>query len=90
MSKSFSHEGFIHCSQSQKILQVANRFYHEIPGLVLLWIDPQKITSEIRWEAADGKLFPHIYGPINLDAVIAVTDFLPGADGNYYEIQLPD
>ena len=69
---------------------MANRFYKGIPGLVLLWIDPEKITSDIRWEAADGTLFPHIYGPINLDAVISVMDFKPDDDGTYRVLQLPD
>jgi len=89
-SKSLDHEGFIHCSQPQQILQVANRFYQGIPGLVLLWIDPENITSDIRWEAADGALFPHIYGPINLDAVFSVTNINPDDDGIYRLIQLPD
>ena len=80
-SKSLSQEGFIHCSQPHQILQVANRFYQRVPGLVLLWIDPEKILAEIRWEFSDGALFPHIYGPINLDAVISVTDFTPDEDG---------
>jgi len=89
-SKSLDHEGFIHCSQPQQILQVANRFYPGIPGLVLLWVDPEKITSAIRWEAADGALFPHIYGPINLDAVFSVTEINPDDDGIFRLIQLPD
>ena len=90
ISPSLSQEGFIHCSQPGQILEVANRFYREIPGLVLLWIDPAKITTDIRWEAADGDLFPHIYGPINLDAVMSVTDLTPDQDGNYHTLLLPD
>jgi len=89
-SKSLDHEGFIHCSQPQQILPVANRFYQGIPGLVLLWIDPEKINSIIRWEAADGALFPHIYGPINLDAVFLVTNINPDDDGIFRLIQIPD
>jgi uncharacterized protein (DUF952 family) len=69
---------------------VANRFYLGSYGLVLLWIDPQNISSEIRWEASDGEFFPHIYGPIDLEAVIAVTDFIPADDGRFYELQMPD
>jgi uncharacterized protein (DUF952 family)/precorrin-6B methylase 2 len=89
-SKSLSQEGFIHCSQPEQILQVANRFYQGIPGLVLLWIDPEKITSDIRWEFSEGTLYPHIYGPINLDAVTSVTDIKPDDDGTYRVIRLPD
>jgi release factor glutamine methyltransferase len=90
ISPSLSLEGFIHCSQPGQILEVANRFYRGIPGLVLLWIDPAKITADIRWEAADGGLFPHIYGHINLDAVMSVTDLIPDVDGSYRTLQLPD
>jgi uncharacterized protein (DUF952 family) len=89
LSKSLIQEGFIHCSQPEQILQVANRFYQGIFGLVLLWIDPENITSDIRWELSDGALYPHIYGPINLDAVISVTDIKPDDDGTYRVIQLP-
>ena len=69
---------------------MADRFYRGIPGLVLLWIDPTKITSDIRWEATDGALFPHIYGPINLDAVMSVTDLKLDQDGIYRSLLLPD
>jgi release factor glutamine methyltransferase len=89
-NKSLDHEGFIHCSQPHQILQVANRFYQGIPELILLWIDPEKITSDIRWEAADSALYPHIYGPINLDAVSSVTNFNSDDDGIYRLIHLPD
>jgi len=88
-NKSLSREGFIHCSQPAQILKVANRFYREIPDLVLLWIDPDKITSEIRWETADSEVFPHIYGPINLAAVISVTELKPAIDGYFRLVQTP-
>jgi release factor glutamine methyltransferase len=89
-SKSLDDEGFIHCSQPHQILQVANRFYQGIPGLVLCWIDPQKVTALIRWEDADDALFPHIIGPIDLEAVISVTAFKPDDDGIYRSFQLPN
>ena len=88
-SKSLKQEGFIHCSQPEQILEVANRFYRGISELVLLWMDPEKVTSEIRWEGADNSLFPHIYGPINLDAVTTVTELQPEIDGMYRVVQLP-
>jgi release factor glutamine methyltransferase len=87
--KFLKHEGFIHCSQPEQILEVANRFYPGISELVLLWMDPDKVASEIRWDGADNSLFPHIYGPINLDAVISVTELKPEIDGTYRVIQLP-
>lgn len=74
-------EGFIHCSRPDQVLEVANRFYLGVPDLALLWIDPEKVQAEIRWEPSDGQLFPHIYGPLNLDAVTGVRDFPAGENG---------
>lgn len=61
---------------------MANTFYAGRKDLLLLVIDPAKVASEIREEAVDGpERFPHIYGPLNLDAVTEVRSFLPGEDG---------
>ncbi len=72
---SLDTEGFIHCSRPEQIAGVAERFFQGQRDLVLLWIDPALVRAPIRWEATDGELFPHIYGPLNLDAVIRVTAF---------------
>jgi release factor glutamine methyltransferase len=85
---SLEQAGVIHCSQPEQVLEVANRFYVGIPELVSLWLDPERLASGIRWENVDGTLFPHIYGPINLDAVISATDMLPDHDGVFRNIQL--
>ncbi|WP_414754940.1 DUF952 domain-containing protein [Anabaena sp. CCY 9910] len=78
---SLDAEGFIHSSQATQILKVANRFFHHQTELVLLFIDADQVKPEIRYEAADGDLFPHIYGELNLDAVYQVIDFEPGENG---------
>lgn len=80
---SLESEGFIHCSRPDQILNVTNTYYQHIPSLVLLWLEPEEIAAEIRWEAADGDEFPHIYGPLNLNAVMRVCDFLSDAAGVY-------
>lgn len=89
---SLSTEGFIHCSTSSQIVGVANTFYQGQGGLVLLVIDVDKLQAECKWEppaepepthARDGELFPHIYGQINLEAVIQVVPFEPDADGTF-------
>jgi len=80
-------QGFIHCSRIGQVLRVVNIFYAGQPGLVLLVIDPQRLTSELRWDpGADlaTELFPHVYGPINLDAVLHAIDFEPGPDGKFH------
>ena len=91
---SLSTEGFIHCSKPTQVVDVANRFYRGQPELVLLVIDPSKLESELKWEppahpngeraaAVNDELFPHIYGPVNLDAVVRVIAFEPDASGNF-------
>jgi uncharacterized protein (DUF952 family) len=80
-------QGFIHCSTVDQILRVADSFYTGQSGLVLLLLDPRLLKAELRWEpGADlaSELFPHIYGPINQDAVLQVLDFEPAADGKFY------
>jgi uncharacterized protein (DUF952 family) len=71
--------GFIHLSRPEQIQGVAQRFYAGIQGLVLLWIDPRKLGGEVRWEPSDGQIFPHLYGPLNVEAVQAVQEFPPDA-----------
>ena len=89
---SLSTEGFIHCSKPSQIVGVANTFYHGQRGLALLVIEPSKLEAELKWEppaepepthAREGELFPHIYGPLNLDAVIEVLPFEPDEDGSF-------
>jgi uncharacterized protein (DUF952 family) len=79
-------EGFIHASKPNQVLGVANRFYQGRQDLLLLWIDLQRLGPELRYEPADGDLFPHIYGALNLDAVIAVSSFPPDADGIFRQL----
>jgi uncharacterized protein (DUF952 family) len=78
---SLEEEGFIHCSRPDQILEVSNRYYQGVQGLVLLWIDPRRVQAQIRLDAAEGQLYPHIYGALNLEAVTAVTNFTPDNDG---------
>jgi uncharacterized protein (DUF952 family) len=84
---SLAGQGFIHCSRKDQILRVANTFYAGQHGLVLLVIDPLRLTSELRWEPGVDlatELFPHVYGPINLEAVQHALDFEPGPDGKFH------
>jgi uncharacterized protein (DUF952 family) len=63
---------FIHLSLDRQWPIVRERFYATTPELVLLVIDAARLTSEVRFEAADGDEFPHLYGPLDLDAVVEV------------------
>jgi uncharacterized protein (DUF952 family) len=77
-------EGFIHCSTPAQVLGVAEAFFAGRHGLVLLAIDEARVQPEIRYEGAPGgDQFPHIYGPLNLDAVTRVAAFEPGEAGRF-------
>jgi len=81
-------EGFIHCSTIDQIIDVANQRFKGQSGLVLLCIETDLVRPEILYENLEGgkRLFPHIYGALNSDAIRKVTNFTPGDDGNF---QLP-
>lgn len=83
---SLQKEGFIHCSTPEQVLGAANTHYKGEKDLVILWIDPTLVAPEIRWELSDRKIYPHIYGPLNLTAVIRVFPFPPNEDGVFDEI----
>jgi uncharacterized protein (DUF952 family) len=80
VAPSVATEGFAHCSTEHQIVDVANKYYRGTSNMVLLNIDPAKLASVVKFEPPahlDGSpalphepLFPHIYGPINLDAII--------------------
>jgi uncharacterized protein (DUF952 family) len=86
---SLSSEGFIHCSTARQTVETANAYFRGAKDLVLLVIDESAASSEVRYEPPAGPhsspddLFPHLYGPLNLDAVVKVVDFPPNADGTF-------
>lgn len=82
---SLTEEGFIHASTLEQVIGTANLLFHGWSGLVLLVIDPDRLKSELRYELAPntGQKFPHIYGPLNIDAVERVVAFPPGTQGAF-------
>ncbi|WP_129630374.1 DUF952 domain-containing protein [Candidatus Oscillochloris fontis] len=72
ITDSLHQEGFIHCSTQEQVEGTAARFFAGRDDLVLLQIDPARLSVELRYEEGEpGILFPHLYGPLDLDAVIA-------------------
>ena len=71
---SLAAEGFIHCSRDEaQALAVARRLYHGQGGMVVLEVDTGKLLSTVKREASSsGEIYPHIYGPLNADAVVGV------------------
>lgn len=69
---SLAQEGFIHCSFADQVQQVADRFYAGRPDVLLLTLDPTRLTSPVRVEHAGHDEFPHVYGPLDRAAVADV------------------
>lgn len=68
---SLHSEGFIHCCTEDQLTGVVQRYYQQAQQLVLLSINPDKLTAKLVFENTVGgsELFPHIYGPINAAAI---------------------
>ena len=82
--RSLETEGFIHCSTPEQVIEVANYLFRGQRGLVLLVIDSERVRARILDEdAGNGKLYPHIYGPLNIDAVVRTAPFEPRQDGTF-------
>ncbi len=92
-TESLETEGFIHCSTESQVVPVAHKFYEGQSGLLLLVIEPTRLSSDLKWEppsggapppgVPEGDLFPHVYGPINLDAIVQVFDLQSDPDGKF-------
>lgn len=78
--------GFIHCTSPDQTVETANKHFKDYDDLILVVIDPDKVIPEVKFEkAASGRpgLFPHIYGPLNINAVTDVLDFKKDSNGSF-------
>jgi len=75
---SLATEGFIHCRTADHVAGVLERYYKGQTGLVKLTIERNKLERPLIFELAGSinEVFPHIHGPLNLDAVVAVNPVL--------------
>lgn len=73
---SLATEGFIHLSKKEQVDGVLQRYYKNIPDLFLLHVDESKLTAELKYELSPSvnEEFPHLFGRLNLDAVIEISD----------------
>lgn len=86
----YDSEGFIHLSGLGQVLRPANLLYRDRSDLLLLQVSVRALTSELRYEPGshgEEELFPHLYGPLNVDAVVDVHAFACLPDGSF---ELPE
>lgn len=92
-AESLQSEGFIHCSTLSQVLPVAHLYYKGQRGLIVLEIEPSLLSPDLKWEPPSGgapppgvpvgDMFPHVYGPINVNAVVKVVDLESNPDGTF-------
>jgi len=84
---SFEAEGFIHCSAAAQVVATADRLFRGEADLVLLAIDEGRLEAELKYEAGvpdrTTELFPHVYGRLNVDAVVRVEKLACDDDGAF-------
>jgi uncharacterized protein (DUF952 family) len=76
----------VHSPASGRCPQPANRLFAGRTDVVLLHVDPMLLHAPVRWETGvatdpSSMIFPHLYGPLPVRAVVDVSDYRPGADG---------
>ncbi|HEY58081.1 MAG TPA: bifunctional phosphopantothenoylcysteine decarboxylase/phosphopantothenate--cysteine ligase CoaBC [Anaerolineae bacterium] len=86
---SLDEVGFIHFSRPDQVPRVAQTFFANRP-LLLLWVQGAQLGTALRWEEADGDLFPHLYAPLPVEAVAAVTPYGPDETGHYAPPKPPE
>ncbi|MEV4544198.1 DUF952 domain-containing protein [Micromonospora echinaurantiaca] len=65
-------DGFVHLSAADQVVETARRHFAGVTGLTLLTVDPARLGDALRWEPSrGGQLFPHLYGPLPVAAVVA-------------------
>ncbi|MDX1618793.1 MAG: DUF952 domain-containing protein [Balneolaceae bacterium] len=85
--ESLEEEGFIHCSTGDQVQKVANLHFREATGLMLIVIDRASLEPTLKYEASgeqEQEKYPHIYGPLNIDAIIDKIKLEPEEDGTFY------
>lgn len=86
--ESFAELGFVHLSTPEQVHLPANRLFPGRTDLVLLALDPARLSAPVQWEPGvpsdpQSMLFPHLYGPLPLVAVTAAVEYRPGPAGDF-------
>lgn len=80
----FERDGFIHCTDGQRRLaETLSRYYADVPGeWLVLYVDLDLVTAEVKYDDPE-RVFPHIYGPLNRDAILTVKTISRMDDGRF-------
>ena len=80
----FDREGFIHTTEGREAVSITLTRYYKASAepWVVLYIDQDRVTSPIRYDDP-AEVFPHIYGPLNVDAVVDTRPLTRDADGRF-------
>jgi uncharacterized protein (DUF952 family) len=81
----FAAEGFIHCSYASQVQAVADKYFAGRRDLVVLEIDPARLSSRVVDENLVGgiELYPHVYGQLPMSAVVSIRELACDADGRF-------
>ena len=92
LGRTLEQEGFLHASTSSQVRGVADAVYAGVQEpLILLTIDERRLTVPLQWDAVPGSAepFPHLYGPLAVDAVVLATPLLRDQQGRLEIPALP-
>ncbi len=87
LPEAYEADGFVHCTDGEtELVAVGNRYYTgDARPYVVVSISRDRLTAPVKYEDP-ARIFPHIYGPLNLDAVVDVRPVLRGKDGTFLAI----
>ena len=77
VAPALKEEGFIHCCQENQVEDILSKYYTDRKDILCLRIETDKLTSQyiFEWSPSLEQTFPHVYGPINIDAVESVIEY---------------
>lgn len=81
---SLDEQGFVHLCAPAQLGDVIRRHGDGWDVVLILELDPSALAHELRWEESHpGEHYPHLYGPLPLDAVVGVTPWRRMSDGTW-------
>ena len=79
-----ARDGYIHFSTAAQVPGTVTKYFAGQQGLFLVAVDADALGDQLQWEPArGGEHFPHLYGELDFDAVISVSDLPLRSDGSH-------